>query len=74
MKLITVTATQGGWIVDQAPGVNPLMFLAGGKAERKAREIAERAASVGEPAEVRIHDREGELVGQIRYEADSQNS
>jgi hypothetical protein len=69
MKLITVTATQGGWVVDQAADVNPLMFLAGGKAEKKARELAVQAARVGEPAEVRIHDLEGGLVGQIRYEA-----
>ncbi len=71
MKLITVTATQGGWVVDQDPGFNPLMFLAGGKAEKKARELAEQAASVGEPAGVRIHDLEGELIGKIRYEADA---
>jgi hypothetical protein len=34
MNVITVSPVQGGWVVDHALASNPLMFLAGGKAER----------------------------------------
>jgi hypothetical protein len=70
MKTITVKPVPGGWSVDQQPGDHPLMFLTGGRAEQKARELAERSRQVGEPAQVAVHDRGGRLIGQIRYEVD----
>jgi len=68
MQTITVKPVPGGWAVDQASGQTPLMFLAGGRAEQKARELAQRISRTGEAAEVAVHDRKGQLVGQIRYE------
>jgi hypothetical protein len=70
-KTITVKPVPGGWAVDAAGGEAPLMFLGGGRAEQKARELAERFARGGQNAEVAIHDLGGRLVGQVRYEADS---
>lgn len=69
MKTITVKPVPGGWAVDQVPGDHPLMFLTGGRAEQKARELAQRAQRSGQSAQVSIHDRGGRLVGHIRYEA-----
>ena len=70
MKSITVKPVPGGWVVDEASGGMPLMFLAGGRAERKARELAERISRSGESAEVSVHDRGGRLVGHFRYGAE----
>jgi hypothetical protein len=71
MNVITVSAVQGGWVVDHAQAINPLMFLAGGKAERKARELAEQATRLGMAAEVRIYDIAGQLAGRFRYGAEA---
>lgn len=68
MQLITVKPVQGGWAVDPSDG-QQLMFLTGGRAEQKARELAQRAVRLGIPAEVRVHDGRGELIGKIPYEA-----
>jgi len=50
MNVITVSAVPGGWVVDHAPARTPLMFLAGGKAEQKARELAQRISGRGHAA------------------------
>ena len=70
MNVITVSPVQGGWVVDHALASNPLMFLAGGKAERKARQLAELASRRGLAAEVRIYDIAGRLAGRFQYGAD----
>jgi hypothetical protein len=67
MNVITVSAVQGGWVVDHALAANPLMFLAGGKAEQKARELAQRASRRGVAAEVQIYDIAGQLAGRFQY-------
>jgi len=67
MNVITVSAVQGGWVVDHALASNPLMFLAGGKAEQKARELAQRSSRGGFAAEVQIYDIGGQLAGRFRY-------
>jgi hypothetical protein len=67
MNVITVSAVPGGWVVDHAPARTPLMFLAGGKAEQKARELAQRACRRGLAAEVQIYDLAGRLAGRFRY-------
>ena len=71
MNVITVSAVQGGWVVDHALAANPLMFLAGGKAEQKARELAQRASRRGLAAEVQIYDIAGQLAGRFRYGGES---
>lgn len=70
MNVITVSPTQGGWVVDHALASNPMMFLAGGKAEKKARQLAEQAILRGQAAEVRIYDIAGRLAGKFHYGAE----
>ena len=67
MNVITVSAVQGGWVVNHALAANSLMFLKGGKAEQKARELAHRASLRGLAAEVHIYDIAGKLAGRFRY-------
>jgi hypothetical protein len=69
MSVITVSAIQGGWVVEHPAEVMPLMFLAGGKAEQKARELAERTYRRGQPVEVQIYDMGGRLAGRFQYGA-----
>ena len=71
MNVITVSPVQGGWVVDHALAHNPMMFLAGGKAERKARQLAEQATQRGQAAEVWIYDIAGRLAGRFHYGADA---
>ena len=71
MDVITVSAVQGGWIVENPRTLNPLMCLGGGKAEQKARELALRACDRGRSAEVHIYDMAGQLAGRIRYDGAS---
>jgi hypothetical protein len=68
-QLITVKPVQGGWSVEAGLNVYPLVFLSGGQAERKARQIAEVVAAQGHDAEVRIHDRQSAQVGAFLYRA-----
>ena len=70
MKTITVKPVSGGWVVDGTPGGMPLMFLGGGRAEQKARELAELSARTGEAAEVTLHDRAGRMIGHFQYGAE----
>lgn len=64
-----VRAVQGGWAIEQPAG-DPLMFFSGGRAEAKARELAQVTARVrGVSVQVLIHDRSGALIGSQRYHA-----
>lgn len=69
MTTITVKAIQGGWAVEGRGQV--LMFLTGGAAERKARELAALCVRLGAPARVLITDLAGRLVGEILFEAEA---
>lgn len=69
-QLITVKPVQGGWAVEAGLSAYPLVFLSGGHAERKARQLAEVVAGQGFDAEVRIHDRQSAPVGSFLYRAD----
>jgi hypothetical protein len=66
IKTFSVVPIDGGWAVEQALG-DPLMFLSGGRAEAKAKQLAEFTRRMGESARVLIHDRNGALVGQRSY-------
>ncbi len=66
----SVVPVQGGWAIEQKPAGQPLMFLGGGRAEAKARQLAEAAWRLGQAAEVLIHTRDGQLVGRWRYGAE----
>lgn len=68
-QLITVKPVQGGWAVEASLSAYPLVFLSGGQAERKARQLAEVVAAQGLDAEVLIHDRQSAPVGSYVYRA-----
>lgn len=65
MKTIHVRPLPGGWIVDNDLSGGPLVFLSGGAAERKAKELAGVHARHGEQARVLVHDRVGVVVGSV---------
>ncbi|WP_066686089.1 hypothetical protein [Caulobacter sp. CCH9-E1] len=60
----SVVPAPGGWAVEQ-PFRLPLMFLSGGRAEAKAKELA---ASRGQCAEVLVFDRDHRLLARRRYD------
>lgn len=63
----SVVPVPGGWAVEQASGL-PLMFLSGGRAEAKAKQLAQQANARGGCAEVVIFDRDNSLVARRRYD------
>lgn len=69
--VISVMPVFGGWSVEIPMTDQPLMFLSGGRAEEKARSLAECFAKLGLDSRVIIHDRSRMLVGTIRYVADN---
>ncbi len=62
----SVVPVPGGWAVEQPSGL-PLMFLSGGRAEAKAKQLAEHAVARGGCAEVVIFDRDNGLLARRRY-------
>ena len=44
---------------------NEMLFRSGGRAEAAARRLGKHLAAAGEPCEIRIHDRNGDLVGRF---------
>ena len=68
-KTFSVIPIEGGWAVE-APKGEQLMFLSGGRAEAKAKQLAELAGKLGDAAQVLIHDRDGRLIGRRLYPAD----
>lgn len=70
VQVISVEAVPGGWSVVHPMGVEPQLFLSGAKAEMRARELGARLSRSGQPAEVRVHARDGVLVGKLEYPAD----
>lgn len=62
----SVVPVPGGWAVEQLSGL-PLMFLSGGRAETKAKQLAEQTAARGGCAEVLIFDRDKNLLARRRY-------
>jgi hypothetical protein len=62
----SVVPVPGGWAVEQPSGLQ-LMFLSGGRAEAKAKQLAEQAAARGDCAEVLVFDRHQSLLAHRRY-------
>lgn len=62
----SVVPVPGGWAVEQPSGL-PLMFLSGGRAEAKAKELAHQAVARGGHAEVLVFDRDNSLLARRRY-------
>jgi hypothetical protein len=69
--VISVLPVLGGWSVHTPLTAQPLMFLSGGRAEEKARSLAETCARLGQDARVMIHDRRSTLIGTFHYAAES---
>ena len=65
--VISVSALQNGWQVRQEPDGPPLVFFSGGQAESTAQRLGAAAWMNGIPAEVVIHDRQGQFVGGWTY-------
>jgi len=65
MKTVSVLPAETGWIVRSDEIANELVFKAGGRAEATARRLAEALAAGGQPVEIRIHLKSGELAGRF---------
>jgi hypothetical protein len=66
METYSVIPVPGGWAVEQPSGL-PLMFLSGGRAEAKAKQLAEQALARGVAAEIFVFDRDNSLLARRRY-------
>ncbi|HQT55633.1 MAG TPA: hypothetical protein PKX06_19475 [Phenylobacterium sp.] len=62
----SVVPVPGGWAVEQPSGL-PLMFLSGGRAEAKAKQLAQQATARGGCAEVLVFDRDNSLLACRQY-------
>jgi hypothetical protein len=63
--MISVEPLGKGWMVRSDQIDNALVFESGRRAETAARNLGERIAEAGEPAEIRIHQRGGALAGRF---------
>jgi hypothetical protein len=66
---ILVAPAGNGWAVRSEAFDNELIFEAGGRAEAAARALADRYARAGNPAEVSIFMRNGDLAGRFLHHA-----
>lgn len=66
---ITVHPVEGGWSIGDPFSGCGLMFLSGGKAEAKARELGRLAAVLGFDAQVSVRDGRWGLVDRLSFEA-----
>ena len=66
---ISVAPVQGGWRLEAAVCGQALMFLSGACAERQARALARRLASLGYDMRVEVRDRRNAVAGSFRYPA-----
>lgn len=66
--LLSVRPTTGGWTVESSEGVEPMMFLSGGLAERCARTLAQTLARAGARVRLVIRDRALRVVGMTEFE------
>jgi hypothetical protein len=67
--LISVSPAEQGWSVRSEALASDLTFERGGRAEAAARALADRLASQGHDAEVRIFLRDGALAGAFTHPA-----
>jgi hypothetical protein len=64
---IAVTPVDGGWSIACDGGLEPMLFLSGGRAEAHARALARRLSEAGDTVEVVVRDRNSAVVGSTRY-------
>jgi hypothetical protein len=65
--LIEVSHVNGAWRLSASGCFEPILFRSGGRAEQAARSLAERLATHGCEARVRIRDTRNLVVGEHRY-------
>lgn len=68
--VISVVPVEGGWSLECATGLNPLLFLSGGRAEENAHALAKVFAELGRDVRILVHDRQKALIGTALYFAD----
>jgi hypothetical protein len=64
--VISVRPDESGWAVEFEPFAEPRSFTSGAEAEAAAKAIARNLAHDGEPAEIRIHLKDGSLGARLR--------
>jgi hypothetical protein len=60
-RVVTVRPDQSGWAVELESHTERRLFPSGAAAEAAAKAIAAELTARGEPAEIRIHLRDGRL-------------
>ena len=65
---ILVSPAGDGWAVRSEAFDNDLLFEAGGRSEAAARALADRYARAGNPAEVSIYLRNGDMAGRFVHQ------
>ncbi|HEY8571500.1 hypothetical protein [Phenylobacterium sp.] len=65
---LSVRPAEGGWKIESSDGLEPLMFLSGGRAERSARALARVLSRAGKAVRLVIEDRGSRVVAQERFE------
>jgi hypothetical protein len=65
VRKIFVAPANTGWSVKSDGFANDMLFLSGAKAEFAARNLAEKIAGSGEPAQVEVRLRDGSLAGRF---------
>jgi hypothetical protein len=66
---IAVAPVDGGWSLACDCGLQPMLFLSGGRAEAHARALARRLSEAGGEVRVTVRDRSRAVVGQALYAA-----
>ena len=66
---IAVAPVDGGWTIACDSGLEPMMFLSGGRAEAKSRALARRRSDAGGDVHLTVRDRTRAVVGETRYYA-----
>jgi hypothetical protein len=64
--VISVRPDESGWAVEIEPLAERRSFTSGAEAEAAAKAIAQDFALGGEPAEIRIHLKDGSLGARLR--------
>jgi hypothetical protein len=64
---IAVAPVDGGWSLACDAGLEPVMFLSGGRAEAQARALARRLSEDGGVVRVTVRDRSSAVIGSVRY-------
>jgi hypothetical protein len=67
MRTLRVKPLGPGWVMESDVAGLPLVFRAGAEAERSAKGLARVLATLGEQAQVVVHDRRGVVIGSLVF-------